>query len=164
MQGKEGATASSSIQKGLSERTSSGEAAAAGTLQILLVHGWMRGNGITMQKIFAALVKTAPTTLRSFGEQPLKLDVRPSNVRVLTRLSHAITILLATMLAPDHTETWHPPFSIHSPSWITIFPLHCFHSFRVTTILIFFHSIIFHILDVIARNLVEIVLIHDFWM
>jgi hypothetical protein len=66
----------------------------------------MKRSGIIMQIIVAAPGKTAPTTLRLFGEQQLKLDARSSNVTAVTPLSPAITTLLATILEPDHTETW----------------------------------------------------------
>jgi hypothetical protein len=52
-----------------------------------------------------------------------KVGARSSNVTAATPLSPAITTLLATILEPDHTETWRPPFPIHSTSWISSFPL-----------------------------------------
>ena len=83
----------------------------------------MKRSGIIMQIIVAAPGKTAPTTLRLFGEHQLKLGARSSIVTAATPLSPAITTLLATILEPDHTETWRPPFPIHSTSWISGFPL-----------------------------------------
>ena len=95
-----------------SEKTYSGGVADVGTLRRLLVHGWMKRSGITMQIIDAALGKTAPTTLRLFGEQQVRLDAPSSNVTAVTPSSHAITTHLATMLETDHTETWLP--SVHN--------------------------------------------------
>ena len=65
-----------------------------------------------MQIIDGALGKTAPTTLRLFGIQQVRLDAPSSNVTVVTPSSHAITTHLATMLETDHTETWLP--SVHN--------------------------------------------------